>query len=273
MNRYLSTAFMLLVLLSTGCSPAATATPLPPVKLDSPSPTTSGSVKASALVVPVQEAHLSFVISGLVEEVNVKEGDQVTSGQPLMALDTTEQEYTVAAAEFDLHGAEIDAALQRVRRKYTNRNGKTVYLSGPREKIVVVDAKVAQMQSALKTAKAKLAQGTLVAPFAGTVVEIDVSPGEYVQPAQAVVVLADLRNQKIETIDLSELDVAAVKIGQPATIFVEALEEEFPGKVTAISPISNTIGGDVVFKVTMKLDEQPKDLLWGMSADIEINVQ
>ena len=67
--------------------------------------------------------------------------------------------------------------------------------------------------------------------------------------------------------------MAAVKIGQPATVFVEALAEEFPGKVTAISPISDTIGGDVVFKVTIQLDEQPEDLLWGMSADVEINVE
>jgi hypothetical protein len=42
--------------------------------------------------------------------------------------------------------------------------------------------------------------------------------------------------------------------------------------VTAISPISDTIGGDVVYKVTVQLDEQPIDLLWGMSADVEIDV-
>jgi hypothetical protein len=29
----------------------------------------------------------------------------------------------------------------------------------------------------------------------------------------------------------------------------------------------------VVFKVTIQLDEQPDALLWGMSADVEINVE
>jgi len=43
--------------------------------------------------------------------------------------------------------------------------------------------------------------------------------------------------------------------------------------VTSISPIADTIGSDVVFKVTIKLDEQPKNLLWGMSTDVEINVE
>jgi multidrug efflux pump subunit AcrA (membrane-fusion protein) len=88
-----------------------------------------------------------------------------------------------------------------------------------------------------------------------------------------IIKLAKLDDLQIETTDLSELNVAAVKIGQPAKVFVEALNENFSGKVTAISPISDTIGGDVVFKVTIQLDEQPKDLLWGMSADVEINVE
>jgi HlyD family secretion protein len=40
--------------------------------------------------------------------------------------------------------------------------------------------------------------------------------------------------------------------------------------VTDISRISSTVGGDVVFKVTINLDEQPQGLLWGMSADVKI---
>jgi multidrug efflux pump subunit AcrA (membrane-fusion protein) len=88
-----------------------------------------------------------------------------------------------------------------------------------------------------------------------------------------IVELARLDELQIETTDLSELNVAAVQIGQSAAVFVEALDAEFPGKVTAISPISNTIGGDVVFTVTIQLDEQPAALLWGMSADVEINIE
>ena len=98
-------------------------------------------------------------------------------------------------------------------------------------------------------------------------------PGEYVETAQVVLELADLSNLQIKTTDLSELNIVAVEIGQPATVFVEALGEKFPGTVTAISPISDTVGGDVVFKVTIQLDEQPKDLRWGMSTDVEINVE
>ncbi len=37
-----------------------------------------------------------------------------------------------------------------------------------------------------------------------------------------------------------------------------------------ISPIADDVGGDVVFKVTIAPDTQPEGLLWGMSAEVEI---
>ena len=263
-----------LILAVTGCGAVTTATLIPPISLDRTETSASSQVKASAVAVPVQESRLSFVISGLVEEVAVQEGDKVEAGQTLVQLDTTGLEFDIVAAKAALASAESDAQIQRQpRKKFDLSTFRFIYVSAPPEKLQAADSKVDQMQSALEVAKESLAQGTLVAPFAGTIVEVDISPSEYVQPGQVIIKLAKLDDLQIETTDLSELNVAAVKIGQPAKVFVEALNENFSGKVTAISPISDTIGGDVVFKVTIQLDEQPKDLLWGMSADVEINVE
>ena len=270
-KTFVASAF---VLVMASCGPAATATPIPAISLDAPDDTELNLVKASAVVVPAQEARLSFVVSGLVEDVTVKEGDQVKAGQTLVSLDTSELEYNLVAAQAALTSAELDAQMQRQRRKRFNFNTfNFVFVSPPKEKIIIADAKVDQMKAAVEVVKASIAQRILTAPFEGTVVEVNTSPGEYIQPAQAIVVIADLQNVQIETTDLSELNVASIKDGQPATVYVEALDEVFPGKVTAISPISDTIGGDVVYKVTLELDEQPADLLWGMSADVEINVE
>ena len=263
-----------LVLSVTSCSSAATATPIPAISLGGAKTTTSNQVKASAVVVPAQESRLSFVISGMVDEVTVKEGDQVEAGQVLVKLDTTEQEFDIVAAQASLNAAELDAQIQRRRRRQFDFDTfNFIYVSTPGETIQAADAKVDQMRSALEAVKASLAQATLIAPFGATVVRVDVEPGEYVQPGQVLIKLARLDELQIETTDLSELNIAAVKVGQPATVFVEALNDNFSGKVTAISPISNKIGGDVVFKVTIKLDEQLNALLWGMSADVEINTQ
>ena len=262
------------VLALTGCTPSSKATPVPTVSLDAADVSAPDQVKASAVVVPALESHLSFVIPGMVKEVTVAEGDQVQLGQILVQLDTSELEYDVVSAEAALTVAKVDADTQKQReKKFSFQTFKFVHVSPPAEKIQEAESKVKQSQFAVEVAKASLAQGTLLAPFGGTVVKVDTAPGEYVQPAQVILDIANLEDLQVETTDLSELDVAAVKIGQPATIYVEALDKEFPGEVISISPISNTLGGDVVFKVTIRLDEQPENLLWGMSADVTINVK
>lgn len=255
------------------CGAVTTQTPIPTISLDAADTTALNQVQASAIVVPAREARLSFVIAGMVETVQIKEGDRVQAGQAIATLDTTEMEFDIISAKAALTSAEMDAQIQNQRRRRFNSSTFSFeYVSPPAEKILEADSKIEQMRAALEATKATLAQGTLVTPFDGTVVEVDVAPGEYVRPAQVVIVIADLQNTQLETTDLSELNVAAVKVGQPASVYVEALDNTFPGKVTSISPISNTLGGDVVFKVTIQLDEQPKELLWGMSADVKIDV-
>ena len=129
-----------------------------------------------------------------------------------------------------------------------------------------MEAKLLFAQAGLDDAKSTLAQGTLVAPFDGTSSKSAFSAGEMTQPGKVVLVFGDTANMQIETTDLSERDVANVKIGQKANIYIEPLDKHITGKVIQISPISEMVGGDVVYKVTISLDEQPDGLLWGMSA-------
>jgi HlyD family secretion protein len=69
---------------------------------------------------------------------------------------------------------------------------------------------------------------------------------------------------------MSERDITKVQIGASATVFIEALEQEFSGTVVDIARVSETVGGDVVFKVTVELNEQPAGLRWGMSAEVRV---
>ncbi len=231
---------------------------------------TAGIVTASAVVVPAQSSEMGFLLSGPVKEVDVKEGDSVEAGQTLIVLGTPELNYSVAAAEAALKSAQADAELQKFAHKVWNGN-KFIYLSGPRELRQIADDKVQQAQAALEIAQATLAQGTLIAPYDGTVVKIDVVPGELVRPTQAAITIGTLDQMQIETTDLSERDITKVAIGQPALISVKALNQDFKGKVIGISPMAETVGGDVVYKVTLELDEQPAGLLWGMTAEVQIS--
>jgi RND family efflux transporter MFP subunit len=261
--QWTALAMLAFVLAMSGCASPATATPIPIIELDSNSAELS-TVQASAQVVPAQESRLSFTLPGPIKEVNVQKGDTVEAGQILVTLDAPDLEYGLLEAEAAVRVAEFDYQYWQLPRRV---GGRVV----ERGEVAQQELEVARRE--LDTSQAEFARSNLVAPFRATVVSVEVRSGEFVQPGQVIIVLAKLDNLFLETTDLSELNIAAVEIGQPATVYIEALDEEFPGEVTAISPISDTIGGDVVYTVTIELDEQPDDLLWGMSADVEIQTE
>jgi len=229
-----------------------------------------GTVAASAVVVPAQVSQLGFLISALAKEVPVKEGDTVIAGQTLIVLDTPDLQFAVKEAEAALRSAQTYADRQKYRRVKNRRNGKIFYDVVPPEIRQLAEAKAGQAQVALELAQINLTEGTLTAPFDGIVASVNVTPGEFVQEDQAVLTLATLNDLQIETTDLSERDIAGVKIGAPVTISVGALNQTIQGRVKSISPISNTVGGDVIFKVTIAFDKQPENLLWGMTAEVNI---
>jgi RND family efflux transporter MFP subunit len=230
----------------------------------------NGSVVASAVIVPAQITELGFITPALVKEVSVKKGDEVTAGQTLVVLNTPEAEYNVIAAEAALRSALGEEKVQSYRRVKDRRKGKVFFDVVPPEIRQVAHAKVEQAQASLDMAQATLAQSILIAPYDGTVASIQVVAGEYVQQNQVVITLATLNTLQLETTDLSERDITKVKIGAPVNISIEASNENIQGKVIGISPRANTVGGDVVFKVTIAFDKQPENLLWGMTAEVNI---
>ncbi|HLO29067.1 MAG TPA: efflux RND transporter periplasmic adaptor subunit [Anaerolineales bacterium] len=234
------------------------------------------TVTASAIVVPAQVSELGFLISGIARDIPVKEGDTVKAGQTLMVLDTPDLQFAVTEAQASLRAAQAQAEIRsneiikKYRISYRLFDIIRLRLSVPHEVIEIANAGVQRAQASVEIAQANLAQGTLVAPHDGTIASIKVIPGEFVSSDQAVITLATLNTLQIETTDLSERDVPNVHIGDPADIFVEGLNRKISGKVVGISPMASTVGGDVIFKVTIAPDTQPEGLRWGMTAEVEI---
>lgn len=266
MKKVLLISVAIFTLTLSACATSATQEAIPTVSLDSGSQPTasasssSGKATASAEVVPITKAELSFPVSEIVKTVEVTEGDTVTAGQTLATLDTAILEAKVREAEANVITEETQVA-------YLVRVGTS------QENLDAANADVERMKALVEIAKAQLAQATLTAPFDGTIASVDISPAEFVNPGQVVIIMGDLSHFQIETTDLSEKDVPGIKVGQAAKVFIEALSQDFSGKVIDIARISETVGGDVVFKVTIELDDQPEGLRWGMSADVAIQTQ
>jgi RND family efflux transporter MFP subunit len=254
MKKVLLVLTGVLVLMLSACGTSATPAAVPTVSLDSASQpsSSSGSASASAIVVPVQKIELSFPLSGAVKTVEVAAGDSVTAGQPLVMLET-------AILEARVKQAEANVVTVQTQLTYLKRVGTS------QERLDAAQANIDSAQAAVDIAKAQLAQATLAAPFGGTIASVEISPAE--------IVMADLSHFQIETTDMSEKDVPAVQIGQAASVFIDALDQDFSGKVIDIARFSETVGGDVVFKVTIELDDQPEGLRWGMSAEVNIETK
>ncbi len=148
------------------------------------------------------------------------------------------------------------------------------YLSELKGETLPSDAtgtQLAQLQRArdtLQAAQDKLDHTHLLAPFAGTVTATTVVAGEYVSPGQTIVAISDVSNLQVETTDLSERDVANVSVGQNVTVLVEPLNKKVRGHVVTISSVADTLGGDVVYKTTIALDELPENIRAGMSVTV-----
>jgi len=246
----------------TACAQSATPAAIPTVSLDSGSQPAifSNVATASGTVVPVKKAELAFPIAGVVKTVEVAAGDLVSANQPLVTLESSVLEARVREAEANVLTAESQVA-------YLVRVGTA------QENLDSAKADVERMKASVEIAKAQLAQAALNAPFDGTIAAVDILPSEYANPGQVVVSMGDLSHFQIETTDLSEKDVPFVKVGAQAKVYIQALGNEFTGKVVDIARISETVGGDVVYKVKIELDEQPAGLRWGMSVDVTIQAQ
>src|SRR5439155_21716198 len=105
----------------------------PPAAAAAPPAAASKAVVAEAKVVPLHSAALSLPIGGMVAEVLVGEGDQVTVGQVIARLDATQLQARVAGAK---------AALAEAQANYENlKTGATP------EQIAEAEAQLAAAQA------------------------------------------------------------------------------------------------------------------------------
>jgi len=193
----------------------------------------------------------------------VQSNFDVAEANYLYCLRYTDQEIAESNAELAVAEASLEQSTSRYER-LKSENGINP------DEAARLKAAIANAEASLSAAEYALDRATIKAPFAGTVISVEVSPGQAVTPGQVILSLANLNPLLVETTDLSERDLSRVSIDQAASVTVAGLGKTFPGKVIRIAPRATKLGGDVVYKVTIQLDEQPADLRWGMSATAQI---
>ena len=145
-------------------------------------------------------------------------------------------------------------------------------LDGPTaEEIALAEAEVERAEAELVAAQVALERRTLRAPFAGTVTQVHLEEGDTVGAGQVVMVLAALDELQVKTMDLTELDVVDVAVGERTTVTVDAFPQQpLRGRIVRIEEQGVVVQGDVIYPVIVALDDEAPDLLWGMTALVEI---
>ncbi len=129
-------------------------------------------------------------------------------------------------------------------------------------KVAIESAKVT-----LEQAQLDLEQATLSAPFAGTVAQVSMDVGALAGPSGPTIVLADLARWRVETEDLTELDVVQLREGDSVTVTFDALPDlKMPGTISQIKPLGSNRQGDIVYTVVVALQQEDARLRWNMTA-------
>lgn len=99
--------------------------------------------------------------------------------------------------------------------------------------------------------------------------DVNINTGDQVGPENWAVKVADTSSWYVETSDLTELEVVKVALGQKVTFTPDALPDvEMSGVVESISQAFLAQGGDILYKVRIKLDKIDPRLLWGMTVEV-----
>lgn len=163
--------------------------------------------------------------------------------------------------ERQLHIAKSQLATARTGARAQDSNGVQA-----REATV----KLQEARAAHQLAVAKLAQATIRAPVAGTVLVRAVEPGDIVSPEKRLLVISS-RGETRLTAQIDEKNLPYLRIDQPARASSEAFpERNFAAKLYYISPGVDITRGSV--EARFRVSEPPDYLRAEMTVSIDIGI-
>ena len=130
---------------------------------------------------------------------------------------------------------------------------------------------VKDAQLSLENQYETLEDYTIKSPIKGTVIEKKKKAGDTIDSNAELCTIYDLSYLKM-TMNIDELDISKVKVGQEVTVTADAVQgQTFKGKVTKINMAGTTTNGVTTYPVEVQI-EDTEGLLPGMNVSTEIIV-
>lgn len=259
--------------------------------------TISSRVKATGEITPEKRVEISAKVVGEIINLPVVEGQEVVVGQLLLEIERDLYEAARNQARAALRQSEISVRRQQVQLADATRN-----LNRTRELIadglvsqealdgaqLAVDTAVveweAQLQaveqykSGLQRTEDDLARTTIRSPMNGTVIQLNAEQGETVVPGSTnlpgsvIMTVADM-SVLLAEVEVSEVDVVNVALGQEAEVTVDALgADPQKGRVVEIATSGrrDPAQGTIRFAVKVALEDPDPALRPAMTAKVDI---
>ncbi len=192
-------------------------------------------VELTGTLSPLHESSVGFKVTGRLAAVLAKVGDRVKAGQRLARLDPAEAKAQLAAANAQVHAAEVELAIARDNAQRSQALlaqgaiSETQHL-GDSQRAELAQARLEQARAQTQTASTALHNTELLAPFAGLVTQAPSAPGAIVTPASPLFRLEDTSSLRLEA-SVSADEAALLRVGQPVQ-----LESGRSGHITALLP-------------------------------------
>ena len=279
------------------------------------------TVTASGKIQPETEVKLSSEVSGEVVELKVKEGDIVKAGQLLCKVrpDVLQSGYERTVASFNAQKASVAAAQQQLAQNQANFvNAEATYkrnvelfnkkvisasefdaakaafltakanLASAKENVTGAKFTLEQTGANVKEAGANLAKTTIYAPVDGVVSKLSIELGDRIlgtsqMAGTEIMRISNLSSMEVN-VDVNENDITRVKVGDKASIEVDAFsDKKFRGVVTEIASSSTAVGTtastsvdqvtnfSVKIRITEEMEGKQQSIFRpGMSATVDI---
>lgn len=216
-------------------------------------------------------SQISAEVAGLVTEVQIKDGDRVQAGAPLITINTEILEQEIALSktrieQIDLKIRHSEKNYQRLEKLYAEKgvserdfdDSLYAYQDALMEKQAI--------ENSLATLMLKKRKSIIYAPFDGVVLNKNIDVGDWVQQGKLLVLLGSA-NDLLVRVPIAETMLQFIKSGQKVPVQINAFSKEITGTIDTFDPIADQQTKNIFLKI--RIPHQTK-IAANMSATVFI---
>ena len=194
-------------------------------------------------VVSDQKAEISSRLIGYIKDLNVEVGQEVTRGDLLFSIDSSDvkSQITQANAAFQQARAALEDAkldFDRFTKLFKEDSVSKQQFDKIRLQYTLSQENLAAAKSGLDQAKAQLSYANVRAPFTGVIVEKIANAGALASPGQPIVVIENLKSISVQTEVAGEL-FAVLRAGDTAEVLIDGQAESLQGVIYTLVSAAN----------------------------------